>query len=69
MEILHDIITRLRLLIFPLCSMISNQFKTTQVNKSDQIKPLVKVTEADVQDRHGTSAMGFGQTVAPRDAM
>jgi hypothetical protein len=50
-------------------SMISNQFKTTQVNKSDQIKPLVKVTEADVQDRHGTRAMGFGQTVAPRDAM
>jgi hypothetical protein len=67
MEILHDIITRL--LIFPLCSMISSQFKTTQVNKSDQMKPLVKVTEADVQDRHGTRAMGFGQTVAPRDAM
>ena len=33
------------------------------------IRPLVKVTEADVQERQGTKAKGFGQTVAPSEAM
>lgn len=41
--------------------LTKNKFKSSQT--------LVKTPDADVQLRHGTKAIGFGQTVAPSDAI